>query len=181
MIQILDGQGKGYRAGVSSESRLKVEATQVTLEHHANVEHGEAYNLLFDVTPTAGGCFLHMENDSTYDLICEGISIRAASNEILTIKIGETGTSSGGTSTDPANLNAGYTSTGSGTFETGTTITGLSGGRNIIVHYVPGGNETKYYNFDADVILPDGKKLTIYATTGSIQLTGHIVFHYKLT
>ncbi len=58
-----DGTGRGYLAGVQSENRLMVEAITYSGEHHANHDEGLAFNMIFDVTPTAAGdCFLYMKN-----------------------------------------------------------------------------------------------------------------------
>jgi hypothetical protein len=60
---IRDGKGGGILAGVNSEHRLLVSSVSRSKEHHANIEHGEAFTMLVNLTPTgAGDCFFYFKN-----------------------------------------------------------------------------------------------------------------------
>ena len=127
---IRDGKGSGTLVEVNAENQLVTAAITASVEHHVNHAHGKAYNMVFDVTPTgAGDCFLYIKNTDSLDLIIEGIWIRVASAEQITMYLAQTGTPSGGADTPPSNLNAGSANLALGTYETGADITGLSGGR----------------------------------------------------
>ena len=106
---IRDGLGRGYLAGVNSENRLITESITYSGEHHANHDEGQAFNMVFDTTPTAAGdCFLYMKNSNPIDIVIEGLWLRVASAEQITMEFGNTGTPGGTTSSIiPTNLNAG--------------------------------------------------------------------------
>ena len=172
-----DGKGRGYLAGVSSENRMMAEAITYSGEHHANHE-GNAYNMLFDVTPTgAGDCFLYIKNSNTVDLVIEGLWLRTASAEQVNMKLGCTGTPSGGSDITPANLNAGSNSAALGTFQAGNDITGLSGGTIINKGWVTN-TATTFFSFEQSVILPQNTNYSLWVVTGAVNLAGTIVFHY---
>ena len=174
---IKGGTGNGYAVGVTSENRLLVESVTYSGEHHANHE-GNAFNLLFDVTPTgAGDCFLYVKNGSTNDIVIEGLWLRVASAEQITMKLKDAGTPGGGGALVPANINAGSNSAALGTFQSGNDITSLSGGTIINKGWVAN-TTTSFFNFEQDIILPENLTYTLYATTGSVAIAGTLVFHY---
>jgi hypothetical protein len=173
---IRDGTGSGSLAGVSSDNRLLVESISYSGGHYANHE-GQAYNMLFEVTPTAANdCFLYVKNSSTTDLVIDGLWLRVASAEQIVMKLGDVGTPNG-TDVVPANINAGANSVALGTFQYGANITGLSGGTNIIKGWVAN-TATEYFNFEQDIIVPQNSVCTLYAVTGAVALAGALVFHY---
>jgi len=72
-VQISDGQGRGYLAGVCSENRLRVTSVSQSIEAHTNQEEGQAYHLTFSQSPTANDdCILYIQNDDDDDLIVGG-------------------------------------------------------------------------------------------------------------
>jgi len=175
---IRDGTGKSYLAGVNSKNRLLSECITYSGEHTANHEDGNAYNMLFEKTPaTAGDCFLYLKNGDTIDLIIEGVWLRVASAEQVTIKLNDVGTPVDGTAVTPANLNAGANSAALGTFQSGSAITGLSGGT-IINKIWATSTETSFFNFEQDVIVSPNLVFTAYAITGGVELDGTIAFNY---
>ena len=177
--KIQDGKGRGYIAAVNTENRLSVESVSVSLEHHVNVTHEDAYNFLFTVTPSAGGCFLYCKNNSNNKLILEGIAVRTDGQEKLEIYMDAIGTPIGGASIAPANLNAGTNNVAVGDFQTGTNITGLANGTLGWRHYFPGKYETDILNFDADIIVPKNHSISIYATNGSVLIDGFLIMAYR--
>ena len=50
---IEDGKGTGTKVGVDSENRILSNCVTQSLEHHANSEHGDAFQVLFAKSPTA--------------------------------------------------------------------------------------------------------------------------------
>jgi hypothetical protein len=178
-LMIEDGSGKGYQAKVDSENLLHVYAISESLEHHANIIHGQSYNFLFSETVSgAGDCFLYMKNYSDEDIIIEGIQLNTASDETIEIMLGDVGTPLGGTDVMPANLNAGSNNEADGVFQTDANLTGISGGYVILRYFVEGGGSSSFYNFDQDVILSKNRVLTLYATNGSILVNGFLTFFY---
>jgi len=175
---IKDGTGSGKLLKIDSENKMVTSAVSVSLEHHVNVEHGDAYNFLFTVTPSAGGCFFYMENTSTNNIVCEGMVLHIPSYEVITIKLNDVGTPVKGSDAIPANLNSSSSSVATGTFQTGNDITGLSGGTTVWRQHYAGGNDSYNDNFDADIIIGKNQTLTMYATNGSLELDGFIVMVY---
>jgi len=176
---IEDGQGKGKTAGVTTENMLKVEAVTQTLEHHASQDHGTAFQYSWQQTPTgAGDCFLYIKNLDDIDMVVEGLKLRAAGAEQVEVKLGDAGTPAAGTDRTLINCNAGSGKTADVTFQTGNDITGLSGGNVVERIYVPNGTESKYYNFEQDIIIPKNNVLTLYAVTGGIEIDGTFICHF---
>jgi hypothetical protein len=178
-MQIEDGGGTGRRATVDNEQRLDVHAVTATTEHDVNHRNGEAYHLVFSQTPTgANDCFLYIKNNSdTKDLCIEGIWFRVASAEQVLMKLGDTGTTSGGTTATPANLNAGSGKVADGTFEVGNDITGLSGGTTIEKYWLAN-TASSHFNFEQDIIIPKNGIFTMYAVTGAVAIAGTVVFNF---
>lgn len=172
---IRDGLGKGYLAGVNEENRLKVAGVQVSKIHHTNYFHQDAYNMLFDVTPTAAGdCFLYLRNTSTLPIICTGFNILSGTTERIAVNLGITGTVAGGADTPPVNLYAGASNKLSGTYLTGNDITGLTGGSTAAIYAIEAGTNSQFRVFDADYIIPQNQTLSLCATNGAINLVGFV-------
>ena len=175
--QISDGKGTGFLAGVSNENRLLISGPTTTKEHHTNFVFQDAYNAVFCVTPTdSTSTFLYIKNESTLPIICEGFNIRCVSDAIIRIIIGPVGTPVGGSDIVPANLYAGSTKKAIGTFQQGNDITGITNGTIIGDYYIAGSNDSKFRNFDADIIIPQNQTMIFTALTGAILTSGFLVF-----
>ena len=175
--QIKDGTGTSRLAGVNPENRLMISGPTVSQEHYTNFTFQDSYNMLFDVTPVgASDVFLYLKNEHALPIVCEGYSIRCASDEIVTITLGVLGTPVGGADAVPANLFAGSGNQAIGTFQTGNDITGLSGGVTCLKYYIAGSNDSAFRNFDADIVIPQNQVLIMTALTGAIALSGFMVF-----
>jgi len=174
---IIDGKGRGNVAHVTDQGRIRVSSVSRSKEHNANLEKGNAYNILVSVTPTgAGDCFLYMKNTSTKNLIIEGFAAWVAASERLDGYLGQSGTPVGGAAAPTPNLNAGSANTPVGEFLVGADITGMSGGRLIQRARVPANTATNNVNFDADIVLPPQTTFTAYALNGAIAIEGHMTF-----
>jgi hypothetical protein len=175
--QIRDGRGTGYMAGVTAEHRQLVSSVSRSKEHNANIEKGQAYNILVSVTPTgAGDCFVYMKNTGVKNLIIEGFSAYVSAAESLWGYLGMVGTPIGGTDAPIPNLNAGSANVPIGSFLTGNDITGLSGGYLFQRARVPANTATNAVNFEADIVLPPQTTFTACAQTGGILIEGHLTF-----
>jgi hypothetical protein len=178
-LMIEDGSGRGYQVKVDASNRLFVYAISESLEHHANIIHGQSYNLLFSQTPGGpGDCFVYMKNLSDDDIILEGITLYVPTDETIEIKVGDVGTPLNGSDLAPVNLNAGSNNEAEGTFQGGNNITGLAGGASLFKFFIDGGGSSDFFNFDQDIILPKNRVLTLYSTNGSIQIDGFLSFFY---
>lgn len=174
---IKDGQGSGYLAGVTTENRLMMSGVSVSKEHHTNFAHNDAYNMLFSVTPTgAGDTFLFIKNTDDEPIICEGFSIWCETDEVINICLSGVGTPVGGTDVVPANLTSGTAKQARGTFQTGADITGITNTRTVATYAVAASTESKFRNFDADIIIPQNQSLCLSAENGAIALRGFVVF-----
>jgi hypothetical protein len=176
MEQIIDGRGRGHVGGINSAHQFLINGVTTSAEHYTNLVFQDSYNMIFNVTPSAGGMFLHLQNHSDNEIICEGYSIYSPSDEIITILIGNTGTPIGGTDVVPANLTAGSGNIADGVFQIGNNITGMSGGVLIAPYHIAGSNDSKFRNFDADVVIPKNQSLCMMVTNGGINIHGFLVF-----
>ena len=178
-MKIEDGTGSGKSAGVDSENRLLSDSVSRSLESHTNLDHGDAYSLLFSATPAApADCFLYLKNEDEKDLIIEGFGLYLLADEYVDVVITDAGTPLGGTDIVPGNLNAGSGKTASGTFQHGNDITGLDGGRTIYRIYHTSSTGTDYTNFEMDVVLSKNTTLTMYVQTGTAALAGFLDMYY---
>jgi len=178
-FKLEDGLGSGRTAGVTTDNSLRVMATSLTIEHHANHYHGEAYNVLFEVTPTgADDCFFYLKNEHDEDMTLEGIWIHNTASEYIDVKISDIGTPSGGSDITPVNLNCGSGKSAIGIFQQGVNITGLSGGLNTHRIWHLGSAGMAIYNFDQDIIVSKNNVVTLYAQTGTSAISGLLVFNY---
>lgn len=178
-LVIEDGTGHGYFAEVTTENRLAVESESFEMIRHANLADGQAYSLTFTVTPTgAGDCFCYIKNTSTIDLSLNSIVLAAASDEVVQIKIRDTGTPVGGGAVTPVNRNTNSNNTAVGTFQTGVDITGLSGGSIVDQYFVKGATDSKKYTWASTLIIGQNGVLTLYVVTGAIALRITIGFFY---
>ncbi len=175
----------GQGATVDREGHLHTFSVTSTLEHHANQFEEEAYNVLFAVNPAAGGdCFFYMKNLDDVDVVIEGINYSSSAAEEIYIEIANMGTP-GGTSdsTTPANLNAGSGKAANVTCETAIAdgavdITGLSGGREIERIWITAAADTKYFNFEQDVIVPKNQAFSLWCVGGDTNIRGSVIFHF---
>ena len=175
---ITDGKN-GNSAAVNNDNRLLTTSISASIEHHINHHDGLAFNLLFEVTPTAiDDCFLYVKNQSELDMVIEGIRMHNASDDIFNIKIGNSGTPIGGSTITPANLNTGSGNIATGVFKSGADITGLAGGTPIERIHHKGDAGEMFTNFEQDIIIPKNGTLTMCAGIGTNAISGTLIFNY---
>ena len=175
---IRDGTGTGNLTRVDDDNHLHVTAVSYSGEHFINHRKKQAYNFLFDVTPTGTDDeFIYIKNTSTsLDLVLEGITFRVGSAE--QVKMYQvSGIPVGGATITPINLTIGHTNAADGIFLSGNNITGLTIG-NLFEHLFITSTESKHFNFDQDIILPPNAAIALSVVTGGIQINGTIVFNY---
>ena len=173
-LQIEDGTGNGYSLAVNSDNQLLTSAVTVTKEHEVNHDDGQAYSVFASLTPAevtgaALGCFMYIKNTSDTDMIISEMMMWAASAETFSIKLGDEGTAAGGTTTTPSNRNAGSGNVATGTFQTGTDITGLSGG-NTVFGFTKATGSSERITTASSFIVPKNKVATVYVATGNVAI-----------
>ena len=177
---VKDGTGKGYSLKVDDENMAHVLATSVEVQHHINHAHQEAYSIVVSKTPTAAAdCFLYIKNDSDLDLMISSALLYAATDESVQVKLGDSGTATGGAANTPVNRNAGSGKTADCTCEDGVDITGLSGGSVVDEIAIDGATGSHKTVWRSDLIVPKNSVATFYAVTGgiAIKMTLSIGFH----
>ena len=117
-LQILDGQGAGNVAGVTSEGLLRVQAQTNAIQFHHSREHGSAYQVQGDFASVNNSthAVLHLKNTSSSKLVvvtyirCQFLDYAggtALPNVATYWDFGFNRTvSSGGTAVTPVNMNA---------------------------------------------------------------------------
>jgi hypothetical protein len=176
---IEDGRGRGYKAAVTSENKIDVCAVVRTLDLYCNQVKGIAYSLLISQTPTgAGDCFCYMKNNDVRDIVISSMKLYAASNETITLKLNDTGTSSGGVAATPVSRKAGCGNVADIVYETGNDITGLSGGDAVETIFVKGGETSERFEWLSSFVIPKNHTATLYATTGAIAVMVTLSMHF---
>jgi len=176
---ITGGTGNGFAVGVTEENQLEVCAVTRTIDLYCNQADGSTYSLLISKTPTgAGDCFCYIKNNDERDMILSSIKFYTATNEIFTIKLGDTGTPSGGSAATPINRKAGCGNVADLTCETGVDITGLSGGDEVETVFVKGAETSKRIPWLSGIIVPKNHTLTMYVTTGAIAIRATLSLHF---
>lgn len=181
-INIEDGTGRGYQAKITNTNRLAVESSAFDAIRVINHEEQNVYSLTFTITPTgANDCFCYIKNSSTIDLNLYSITLAAASDEIIQIKVRDTGTPVGGTTATPVNRNTNSNNVAVGTFQTGVDITGLSGGSIVDQFFIDGATNSQKYSCSSSIIIGQNQTATLYAVTGAIALriTISLFYHEK--
>ena len=181
-----DGKGSGHSVQVNAENQICTSAITQTLDNHSNIIHKTSYNAVFAVNPDgADDCIFYLKNDDDQNIIIEGIWLQSSGAEEVYLKIGETGTAvkTSGADITPVNLNVGsgnladctcYSNAGDGAVD----ITGLSGGSIFQKYWITAAADTKFFNFEQDIILPKNKTFTIYCVGGDTNIRGTACFFF---
>jgi hypothetical protein len=180
---ITGGTGNGFAAGVTEENRLQSDCITQTQESHANAHEGAAYHALFDQSATAGDdCIFYMFNNDSTDILVEGIWLSASAACEVYIKLGDTGTRNGATAITPTNCNAASGNTADGTFEQGVDLDGgaatLTGGTEVERYVFRAANNSTYFNFVQDIVIPKNQSLTIWNSSATPTVNGTVVFFF---
>lgn len=180
-LQIEDGQGRGFVAGVTDDNQLKVFASSVNVEHYVNRILGRAFTMSVETSGSVNdACVLYMKNTSSeYDLIIEGLWIYTSDACEVYTKLNDTGTPSSTTTITPHNLNTRSGIIADGDFYKGSNIGGLSGGDEIFRLKFQGETDTSGFNYDQDVVLGQSGVHTIYCDTASVNLIIAVPFNFQ--
>jgi len=185
-MKIEDGGGTGIALKISDEGMAKVDAVSATPEHHINHVYGKAYNASFQVNPSGvTDCIFYFKNQDEIDCVIEGVWLQSSAQEEILLNLGEIGTAvkTAGADITPVNLNAGSGNTVdclcySNTDDQAVDITGLSGGNTFQKIYIQAIGDIKFYNFEADIILPKNQTFSMYACGGDTLVRGTVTFSF---
>lgn len=182
---IEDGIGKGYKAEVDSENHLRVNAVAQSLLRHINLDHGEAYSMVFEDASAAAGAddsLLYILNLSDKNLIISRISWYSDTANEWTFKVGVAATATTGgniTAVTPVNLNVASALSAEGTFLTddGDTMI-LTGGSEIAKVYLA--VSTQYtLDFVPEIVLAKNDAFGMFKLTAGVDtFVGHLIFGY---
>lgn len=176
---ILDGKGKGYKAGVTPDNRLDVSARVDTRMSYVSRDDGEAYFYYSDITPVgADDVVCYIKNTSTTkDLHITWMRTYCASADALDVYLGEVGTPIGGTAIVPVILNQGKGNNAEGVIQEGANITGLSGGSQLDRVRMEAGKDS-FTEFHG-LILGQNDVFTLRALTGTAAMEVTIGMYYE--
>ena len=171
-MKIEDGKGRGYTVGVTEENMMLSKCITVSMEHHANQDHGFCYNMVWQNAAISGNSpFFYIKNTDDMTMILEGFCAFSTDPglQYVEISLNDTGTAAGGSAGTPANMNAGSGKLADVICRYGNKLTGLTQGTIIERKYIESGGSCKGFNFDMDVIMP---KNTTFAMRGSPNCSG---------
>lgn len=167
-------------ARINRRGQLEVSSVSESVERFANTIDGRAFTVTVQETPTgANDYFFYLKNDSDeYAYIVEGMNYRVASAETVEIFIGGTsiGTPTGGTAITPVNMNTSSGKSAELTCEGGSDITGVTGSQMPYRLHLTS-TETKYINFEQDIVVGPNGVLVMRAVSGAIQIDLGIDIH----
>ena len=176
-MMIEGGTGNGYKAKVNSDNMLYTRAVTESIEHHINHDHGRAFCVSFNQSPTAADdCFFWIQNtDTDRDLILEGLSLgmknATAVDAEVYFKLGDTGTANTPSTVTPVNLNTEASYTADCTCQKGADLdnagAGISGGTECMRFLIgPGVNDKAQasHNFSMDIVLAPNGSFSLWAT-----------------
>jgi len=171
----------GQAAKVNSDGRQLTSAITYPSSHHINHIDQEAYSFRVTATPTdAGDCFAYVTNLSDSDMVIDLVIANAISTETLLIKLGDSGTASGGTDVSLTNLNAGSGNLADVKAQSGNDITGLDGGKTALGFCFKGGECSKQVPVPPSLIVPKNKTISLYAVTGGILINAGMLITFHL-
>lgn len=181
-MHIEDGTGTGYKARVSSENKLQVEAVTHISERHVNFVHGQAYSIVLDQVPTGtDDCILYVRNDDDDDLILSSISAFTSGSTELYLHLGDAGTPDTPTTLAPVNRDAGSGNVANCTCQQGADLaTGaaLSGGSEVDRFRLEANAQTYRQHWNSDIIVPKNQTFTLWSSAiVTVNATLSVFFH----
>lgn len=177
-MQIKDGTGKGYLAGVNALNQVKVCAVSLPFEHYVNHNLMLSYSLQFSYTATGSACVLYLKNtDSSYDMSFGQAFLNVDTNVQLEVAFNSTGTPANGAALTPVNLNAGSSNEANGTFYGGNDVTGISKGNVVMKMWLASSNATANYELPTTLVIPQNSTMTFHLS-GAATLNGTLFFNF---
>lgn len=178
-FQIIDGMGSGQLAQVKN-NKLLVSAVVSTREHYSNHNLGQGYSVTFnDTTPTSGDCFFYLKNtNNDMSISIEGFLVHLEVDDYFDIRINNTGTPADGNELTPVNLNTASGNIADCICQYGTNITGLTAGDTVMRYYLGASSESRYYNFDQDIVLGSNGVFTMWMGETAAEISVSVSFNF---
>jgi hypothetical protein len=182
-MQLEDGKGQGYFAGVTNENQLQARAETHTMQHHASLFYGQAFQIIGDFAALNNNTYriLHIKNvDPNRFLVVTYIRL-----EVVGASGGDFGSpntyfqfgngvtyASGGTIVTPVNVN--FTSGNAALVEAYDNNPTLTGTFLEYDRWYPDANGSmQTFNKEGSVILGLNNELTISLTTNHTAGTAY--------
>ena len=173
-IQIQDGKGRGFSAGVTPDNQLTVQSENHPHQHHESAVNGQVYQASYIMTGLSASAttnVLHIKNNSSVRSLCvtfirlsnilAGTLPAAAAN--FEIGFGQTYTS-GGTLVTPVQVNRGSGNVADATvYGNNPTLGGTF--ERLDYHTIKASGDDHVYNKEGSVILSQNKTMTIRVNT----------------
>ena len=177
---IEDGSGKGgWKAGVTSESKLEVCAVVSTVDLYCNQKNGVSYSIVLSETPTtSGSCFCYIKNEDTKDLVISSVKIYCTSNEVCTVNLSDSGVPVGGVDGIFVNRKAGCGNVANAICKVGSNITGLSGGHVVDAFSIKSGSPSVRYGWRSALVVPRNHTVSFYVETGAANVRMTVSLHF---
>ena len=175
-MQIEDGQGNGYRVGVNSSNRLKVNASVVSIVEQINEEDGRVWAApLVAIAPSGATYFFLFQNKGQRVLAVQKIILASTVAGVFLIrKI--SGTAANGTDLVPTNMNLAATGQpDTSVIQTGTSITGLTE-EGILFPIYLAANVPFTSEIGPKIYVPPGTGIAIKAP-GAATVNGWVEFY----
>lgn len=177
-MQIKDGTGKGYLAGVNSFNHVKACAVSLPFEHFINHNLSLSYSLQFSYTSAGSACVLYLKNtDSDYEMSFGQAFLNVSANVQMEVALNSTGTPGGGAALTPVNLNGASTNQANGTFYGGNAVTGITQGNVAMKMWLASSNATANYELPTTLVIPTNGTMTFHLS-GAATLNGTLFFNY---
>ena len=167
-----DGTGKGHKAAVDHENRLKVFAVVEPEDKHVNRIHGTQWSLPFKVTPAgANSYFFYLRNDSENLMSISDIRIKGAQVEDITYEwVKGTPSYTSGTAITAVTRNAGSFKTPNVTCYKDTSTTGITADGEIFFESIDTPNKRYKLSTSSNIIIPQGKAIAFRAGVGGAEI-----------
>jgi len=164
-MKIEDGTGKGYKARVDDENRLRAFAVTEPEDKHINRE-GKCWSVTQSTTPVGANDYVfYFKNTGTETIAITDVRAFCAGASILYIVVAD-GTPSYTASADltPVARNLGSSKTITATIKEDTNITGITNGGALFSIPCPVANTEYHLRTSSNIIVPQGQAVAMYTT-----------------
>jgi len=177
-MEINDGTGKGYKAGVNNENRLLVNGVIEDIQYHTNKLEGDDYSIIVDtITDGTDNHFLYIKNNDAKNLIITSINYFAADDTELYILTNVTGTPTNASDETVTNRNVGSGNTPDADIKGGVNLQ-LENGGELERIKILAADGSKKLEWESTLIIPKNRTL-VFASSAetTINCTINIFFH----
>lgn len=180
---IIYGGDSNRPANVNSEGRLLAECVSSSIEHHINHSEGQAYNAIFEQSPTANDdCIFYMANNSDTTLVVEGLKLSVSAACEVYVQKNAIGTRNSGTAITPVNMNFVSGNPADCTAEYGADLDGgaatLTGGTEFERFVFRAASDSRTFNFEQDIAMAKNNTITIWCSSSAATLNATVILNF---